>query len=90
MIRPSRRSYPVVALYPHDGRHILSSRRGLFEGLWTDTTKVAVALHSVIQHFNVMEDIGTGQFAGFVDPFSDTLIHVHRPDYAAMHKIRPE
>lgn len=33
-----------------------------------------MASHSVIERFNVIEDIGAGQIAGFVDPFSDALL----------------
>ncbi len=47
---------------------------GLFEGLQAEATQVAVAFSPVIEHFNVIEDIGAGQIAGFVDPFTDALL----------------
>lgn len=42
---------------PHGRRQILSSRRGLFEGLRTDTAEMIVALGPVVEHVNVIEDI---------------------------------
>ncbi|CAI0931300.1 Uncharacterised protein [Serratia liquefaciens] len=41
---------------PHARRQILSSRRGLFKGLRTDTTEMTVAPGPVIEDFNVIED----------------------------------
>lgn len=58
---------------PLGSRQILSSRRGLFEGLRTDATEVAVAPGPVTEDFNVIEDIGPGQIARFVDPLSDAF-----------------
>lgn len=45
---------------PQDSRHFLSSRRGLFEGLRANATKMTMASDPVIKCFNVIEDIGTG------------------------------
>ena len=46
--------------YPHNSGQILSSRRGLFEGLRTDAAEVTVAPGPVVEHFNVIEDIRPG------------------------------
>ena len=56
---------------PHDNRQILSSRRGLLEGLRTDAAEMTVAPGPVVEHFNVIEDIRPGQIPGFIDAFSD-------------------
>lgn len=50
----------------------LPSRRVLL-ALRADTAEVAVAQGPVVEHFNVIEDIRTGQIPGFVDPFSNAL-----------------
>ena len=55
----------------HGSRQILSSRRGLSEGLRADAAKVTVTPGPVVEHFNVIEDIGPGQIPGFIDAFSD-------------------
>lgn len=34
----------IIMDFPHNRRHILSSRRGLFEGLQTDATEITVAI----------------------------------------------
>ncbi len=46
--------------HPHKRRHILSSQRGLFEGLRTDAAEMTVAPGPVVEHFNVIEDIRPG------------------------------
>jgi hypothetical protein len=60
--------------WPHVRRRFLSSRRGLFEDLRTDATEVAVTAGPVVEHFNVIEDIGLGQIMGFIYAFSDTFL----------------
>ena len=55
----------------HGSRQILSSRRGLSEGLRADAAKVTVTPGPVVEHFNVIEDIRPGQIPGFIDTFSD-------------------
>ena len=59
--------------YPTPVDKILSSRRGLFKGLRTDATEVAVASVTVVEHFNVIEDIRPGHVPGFVYPLPDAL-----------------
>ena len=34
----------IIMGFPHNRRHIVSSRRGLFEGLQTDATEITVAI----------------------------------------------
>ncbi len=60
-------------LTPHACRQILSSRRGLFEGLRTDAAEVTVAPGPVVEHFNVIEDIRPGQIPGFVYSLPDAF-----------------
>jgi len=45
----------------------------MFEGLQTDAAQMTMAPGPVVEDYNVIEDIGPSQRAGFVDPFSDTL-----------------
>lgn len=59
--------------WPHARRQILSSRRGLFEGLRTDAAEMAVAPGPVIEDFNVIEDIGPGESPGSVYSFLDAF-----------------
>ena len=49
----------------------MSSRRGLFEGLRTDTAEMTVASGPVVEHFNVIEDIRPGHIPGYIDVFPD-------------------
>lgn len=58
---------------PRSGRHFLSSRRGLFEGLETDASEMTVAPGPVVEHFNVIEDIRPGHVPGFIYSLSDTF-----------------
>lgn len=58
---------------PRDLRHLSASRRGPFEGLGTDAAQMAAAAVTVVEHFNVIEDISAGHIPGFVDAFTDAL-----------------
>ena len=59
--------------WPHACRQILSSRRGLFEGLRTDAAGVTVAPGPIVEHFNVIEDIRPGQIPVFVYSLTNAL-----------------
>lgn len=43
------------------------------EGLRADAAEVTVALGLVVEHFNVIEDIGPGQIPGFVYSLPDAF-----------------
>ena len=53
---------------------IPASCRGAFERLGTDAAQMAVTAGSVVEHLNVIEDVGSGQISGFVDAFADTFL----------------
>jgi len=57
---------------------VLSIRRtvsalttGPFRSLGTDTSEVTVTSRTVIEHFNVIEDISPSQIPDFIYPLSD-------------------
>lgn len=58
---------------PYPSRQFLSSRRGLFEGLRTYATEMTVAPGTVVEHFNIIEDIRPGHVPGFIYSLSDTF-----------------
>jgi hypothetical protein len=43
----------------------------MFKGLGADTAQVAVPASSIVEHFDVIEDIFTGQITCFVDALLD-------------------
>ncbi len=53
------------------GGQIPASRRGVFKRLGTDATEMAVTTGSVVEHFDVIEHVGSGEVSGFVDAFAD-------------------
>ncbi len=59
---------------PMNLRHSPASRRGLFKGLGADTTQVAVTAVTVVEGFNVVEDVGAGHISGLVDSFTNPLL----------------
>lgn len=56
------------------GGQVPASRRGGFERLGTDAAEMAVTTGTVVEHFDVVEHIGSGEVAGFVDPFADAFL----------------
>ena len=56
------------------GRQFPASRRGAFKRLGTDAAEMAVATGSVVEHLDIVEDIGSGEIARFVDAFPDALL----------------
>lgn len=66
----------------------MSSRRGLFEGLRTDTAEMTVASGPVVEHFNVIEDIRPGHIPGYIDVFPDPFFF-QRTEERFGHRIIP-
>ena len=46
----------------------------LFKSLGTDPTQMAVSACTVVEHFNIIEDIGAGQIASLVESLSYPLL----------------
>ena len=56
------------------GRHFPASRRGGFERLGTDAANMAVAAGSVVEDLDIVENVGSGEVAGFVDALLNALL----------------
>ncbi len=66
----------------------LSFGRGLLEGLGTDAAQMTVAAVTVVEHFNIIEDIGAGYVLGLVDAFTNPLF-LQNPEKGLSHCIIP-
>lgn len=51
-----------------------ASCRGAFERLGTDAAQMAVTAGSVVEHLDVIEDVGPGHIPGFIDAFTDPFL----------------
>ena len=49
----------VAVEFPHNRGHLCGWVMGFFEDLWADTAEVAVTPFLIVEHLNVLEDIGT-------------------------------
>ena len=56
------------------GRQYPASRRGAFERLGTDAAEMTVAAGSVVERFDIVEDVGSSELSRFIDAFSDALL----------------
>ena len=59
---------------PRIGKQNPASRCGAFERLWTEATQMTVAAGSVVEHLELIEDIGSSEISRFVDAISDALL----------------
>jgi hypothetical protein len=59
--------------FPRFGGQFRASRRGAFEHVGADAAQVTVAAGSIVEHLQVIEDIGVRQVKCFVGPFLDAL-----------------
>ena len=59
--------------FPQITREKPGSRGRPFKGIWTDIPKMRISSVLIIKDFDVIEDIGSSQITGFIDPFSDSF-----------------
>src|SRR6516165_9477745 len=59
--------------FPRYRGHAGASRRSPFKGLGADAAEVTVAAGSIVEHLDVVEDVGAGELARFVDSLAYAL-----------------